>query len=199
MGPNEIVVILVGHGNKCCNSSGFSSNASASVWVYSVPLLPRRPPSATWSAASFGSYIPWSAPQAYCTLYRKAPRRLRRSTLAPASGIHRTFAAKASTQRNIESCIVWFVHTMVCHRPKIAHCAYRRLRRSTLAPAPGLHRTHQKYNEPTRNIIIIFRTHQSYNGPTIITTFFSGPTKITTNPPKLQIISKDPPKLQSSL
>ena len=148
MGPNEIVVILVGHGNKCCNSSGFSSNASASVWVYSVPLLPRRPPSATWSAASFGSYIPWSAPQAYCTLYRKAPRRLRRSTLAPAS---------------------------------------------------GLHRTHQKYNEPTRNTIIIFRTHQSYNGPTIITTFFSGPTKITTNPPKLQIISKDPPKLHSSL
>ena len=44
----------------------------------------------------------------FCGFSRK-----RRSTLAPALGLQRTFAAKASTQRNIECCIVWFVHTMV--------------------------------------------------------------------------------------
>ena len=40
-------------------------------------------------------------------------------TIAPALGMKRTFAAMVPTQRNTEKFIVWFVRTMVHHRPKI--------------------------------------------------------------------------------
>jgi len=116
--PSSLVVLHYSRGFVCING-GLSSNASASVGFTAYLCCQGAHPAQHRVVNRMVRVYHGLRRRHTAHFYRKAPRRLRRSTLAPASGIDRTFAAKASTQRNIELCIVWFVHTMVCHSPKI--------------------------------------------------------------------------------